>query len=153
MVGRTDDWIKDVANRDGIIVNPDYLEWCGVAVFKNAYKIYKEKGYKTKLLAAAYRNHYHWSEFIGGDVLETIPYKWQKRFNASDVTVENRMDNEVDPKIIEELRAKFPDFRKAYDADGMTVEEFDTYGAVLKTLKGFYAGYDELVTIIRNFIV
>jgi transaldolase len=63
------------------------------------------------------------------------------------------MDKEVDPKIIEELRAKFPDFRKAYDADGMTPEEFDTYGAVLKTLKGFYAGYDELVTIIRNFIV
>jgi transaldolase len=27
MVGRTDDWLKVVANKHDIIVNPDYLEW------------------------------------------------------------------------------------------------------------------------------
>jgi transaldolase len=153
MVGRVDDWLKDVAARDGIICNPAALEWAGVAVFKNAYKYFKQKGYRTQLLAAAYRNHLQWSEFIGGDVSETIPYGWQKKFNNSDVTVENRMDNEVDPKIIEELKAKFPDFIKAFEPDGMAPEEFDSFGAVSKTLLQFSKGYDELIAIIRSCMI
>jgi transaldolase len=150
MVGRLDDWLKDIANRDHIIVDPAYLEMAGVAAFKNAYKIFNERGFRTQLLAAAYRNHHQWSEFIGGDVSLTIPFKWQKRFNGSDITVENRMDNPVDPTIIDKLKKHFPDFVKAYDADGMSVEEFDTYGAVTKTLKQFLGGYDSLLEMIRE---
>lgn len=153
MVGRLDDWLKDVANRDHIIVDPAYLEMAGVATFKNAYRIFKEKGYKTQLLAAAYRNHHQWSEFIGGDVSLTIPFKWQKRFNGSDITVENRMDTPVDPVIIDKLKKHFPDFVKAYEPDGMTIEEFDTYGAVTKTLKQFLGGYDKLIEMIRDRMV
>ena len=80
---------------------------------KKAYKIYKERGYTFRLLAAAYRNHMHWSEFIGGEVVVSIPCGWQKRFNASDVEVIPRMDNPVDPTIIDELTKKFTDFRRA----------------------------------------
>jgi transaldolase len=75
MVGRTDDWIKVVAKRDGVAVDPEFLEWCGVACFKRAYSIYKERGYQCRLLSAAYRNLYHWTEFIGGDVSLTVPYE------------------------------------------------------------------------------
>lgn len=153
MVGRTDDWIKVVANKKNIITNPDYLEWAGVAVFKNAYRLYRERGYRTRLLAAAYRNHYHWSEFIGGDVVCTIPCKWAQRFNGSDVTVENRMDNPVDPVIIKELSSKFEDFRKAYEPDGMKPEEFESYGATARTLRQFIGGYDELCQIVRDLMV
>jgi transaldolase len=39
MVGRVDDWIKVVADRDDIITDPAYLEWSGVAVMKRAYNI------------------------------------------------------------------------------------------------------------------
>ncbi|SIQ25127.1 transaldolase [Alkalispirochaeta americana] len=153
MVGRTDDWMKVVTNRENIIVNPDYLEWAGVAVFKNAYRIYQEKGYTTRLLAAAYRNHYHWSQFIGGDVVLTIPCKWAKRFNGSDVTVEERMSKPVDPAIIKELSSKIEDFRRAYEPDGMTPAEFDTYGANVRTLRQFIGGYAELCQIIRDLMI
>jgi len=153
MVGRLDDWLKDIANRENIVVDPAHLEMAGVATMKHAYKIFKERGYRTQLLAAAYRNHHQWSEFIGGDVSLTIPYKWQKRFNNSDITVENRMDTPVDPQIIEKLKKHFPDFIKAYEPDGMSEEEFDTYGAVTKTLKQFLGGYDNLIEMIRERMV
>jgi transaldolase len=153
MVGRTDDWIKVVAKKEGVITDPAYLEWCGVAVFKRAYEIYKEKGYRTRLLAAAYRNHFHWSEFIGGDVVLTIPYGWQKKFNASDIVVKPRMDNPVDPKIVEELLKKFDEFRKSYEPDGMTVDEFDSYGGSARTLRSFIAGYEYLLGVIRDFMM
>jgi len=70
---------------------------------KNTYRIYKERDYRARFLAAAYRNHMHWSEFIGADMVLTIPYGWQKKFNASDIEVVERIDNPVDPVILNEL--------------------------------------------------
>jgi len=153
MVGRTDDWLKVVAEKEGITTDPGYLEWAGVAVFKRAYQIYKEKKYRLRLLAAAYRNHMQWSEFIGGDVVVTIPYKWQKRFNASDIEVVERMDRPVDAKIVADLSKRFKEFRKAYEPDGMKVEEFDDYGANRRTLRQFLGGNHELFKMIREFTV
>jgi len=150
MVGRTDDWIQVVTNRDGVIVSPHYLPWAGIAVFKKAVEVYKERGFRSRLLAAAYRHHLHWSEFIGGDVVLTIPSKWQKLFNNSAVEVKSRIDDPVDPRIVAELYDRVPDFRKAYDVDGMTIAEFDTYGATVRTLRGFIASYHELTRVIRE---
>jgi len=153
MVGRLDDWMKALVERDGIIIDPECLEWAGVAVMKNAYKIYQEKGYRTQLLAAAYRNHYHWSQFIGADMSLTITHSWIKRFNASNITVENRIDTPVDPKIIAQLSTHIPDFNKAFQPGGMTAEEFETYGATCRTLLQFLGGYDELIAIIRGIMI
>src|SRR5271155_2844037 len=117
MAGRLDDWLKAVAEKQDIILDPGYLEWAGVAVFKKAYKIYRERGYRVRLLSAAFRNHMQWSEFVGGDVVISPPYKWQVRFNSSDVTIASRIGEPVDPAIVEELLRKFPAFRRAYNEE------------------------------------
>jgi transaldolase len=153
MVGRLDDWLKVVAAKKGVVTDPGYLEWAGVAASKKAYHLYKERGYRTRLLNAAYRNHFHWSEFIGGDMSMTITYDWQQKFNASDVEVKSRIDDPVDPKIIAELEKKFPDFRRAYDERGMRPEEFDNFGSTRRTLLAFLKSYDDLVTVIRGIMV
>ena len=150
MVGRLDDWLKVIANKKNVITEPGYLEWAGVASAKKAYKIFKERGYRTRILNAAFRNHYHWSDFIGGEFSMTIPCEWQRRFNASDVEIKNRIDDEVDPKIIAELEKKFPDFVRAYDEKGMKPEEFEHYGAFRRTLLSFLGGYFDLLGLIRN---
>ena len=154
MVGRQDDWLKVTANKKHIVTDPWNLEWAGVAAIKNAYKIYNKRGYTTRLLAAAYRNHLHWSELIGGDLVLTIPFKWQKRFNCSDIEVKLRMDDEVDPKILAELAKKFPvEWKKGYEENGMNEDDFDTYGAAVRTLRGFIQGYDDLVKKIRDMMI
>lgn len=153
MVGRLDDWLKVQVAKKGIITEPGYLEWAGVAVAKKAYQIYRERGYRTRLLIAAFRNHYHWSEFIGAEMSLTIPPDWQKKYNASDVEIKNRIDNEVDPKIIAELQAKFPDFNKAYNENGMKVEEFEHFGATRRTLLSFIESYAGLLNLIRHIMI
>ncbi len=153
MVGRVDDWLKIVQKKENLAITPGALDWAGVAVFKNAYKIYKERGYRTRLLSAAYRNHLHWSEFIGGDVVLTIPHTWQVRFNNSDVEVKPRMDIPVNPDIIKELQTKMPEFVKAYEADGMTPPEFAGYGATARTLRGFLDAYAGLIARIRDIMI
>jgi transaldolase len=153
MVGRLDDWLKVVAEKQGIIADPWVLDWAGVAVMKKAYRIYRERGYRLRLLSAAFRNHLHWSEFIGGEVVISPPYEWQQRFNASNVTVENRMDKPVDPAIVDQLYSKFVDFRRAYDEQGMTVAEFDSFGSTARTLRQFSKATDDLVTLIRDILL
>ena len=153
MVGRLDDWMKVVAARDGILLNPGVADWAGVAVFKKAYTLYQQRGYRTRLLSAAYRNHLHWSQFIGGDVILTIPHEWQVLFNNSSVEVKPRMDEPVDPKVIDELYALIPDFRRAYDESGMTTKEFDRFGATARTLRVFCEHYYELLGIVRDAMV
>jgi transaldolase len=153
MVGRLDDWLEVAAVRDGTLLTPGSVNWAGIACVKKAYGLYRGRGYRTRLLAAAYRNHLHWSQLIGGDIVLTIPYKWQRLFNASDIEVVPRFDDPVPERIVEELYAKLPDFRRAYDADGMTVEEFDTFGATVRTLRGFIASYQDLVAAIRDLML
>jgi transaldolase len=69
MVGRLDDWLKVVMEKNNLAIDPGYLEWAGVAVFKKTYRVFQERSYRLRLLSAAFRNHMHWSEFIGGDVV------------------------------------------------------------------------------------
>jgi len=153
MVGRVDDWLKVVMNKENIITDPGYLEWAGVAIFKRTYKIFKERGYRLRLLSAAFRNHMHWSEFIGGDVVISPPYKWQLRYNASDVEVKDRIDDPVDAKIVAELSKKFTEFRRAYEPEGMKVQEFDDFGPTVRTLRQFSASCNQLASLIRDFMM
>ena len=153
MIGRVDDWLKVVANNRNILVNPAYLDLAGVAVMRNASRIYREKGYRTRLLGAAYRNWNHVAELIGSHLIHTIPYKWQLRYNGSDMPIKDTTANEIDPEMIRILKRNFQDFVKAYEPDGMTIEEFDTYGATRRTLRQFIGGYESLLGIIRDFMI
>ncbi len=153
MVGRLDDWLKVVADKENVTIDPGYFEWAGVAVFKKTYQIFQERGYRLRLLSAAFRNHMHWSEFIGGDVVISPPYLWQLRYNASDVEVIPRVDRPVDDRIVTTLLKHFADFRRAYGVDGMTVDDFDSFGATVRTLRQFTAACNELGALFRDFML
>jgi len=150
MIGRLDDWMKRVVEKGNIAIDPRALEFAGIACAKKAYREFKEKGYRTRLLTAAYRSPLHWTEFIGGDMVMTLPYKYQLRFNESDYEVKSAIDDEVNPYYIEQLM-KLPDFVKAFEK--MDIDEFDSYGPVNITLDQFLGGYDGLIGIIRKFMI
>ncbi len=153
MVGRLDDWLGVIAERDEIAVTPDSISWAGIACFKRAFGLYRERGYRTRLLAAAYRSHLHWSELIGGDVILTIPAKWQRAFNASDIEVRSRIDDPVPAEALEELQRLFSDFRRAFEPDGLEPAEFDEFGPTVRTLRQFISSYHELVGVIRGIML
>jgi transaldolase len=153
MVGRLDDWLKVVMERDNISTDPGYLEWAGVAVFKKTYKIFRERGYRLRLLSAAFRNHMHWSEFIGGDVVISPPCAWQRRYNASDIEVVSRIETPVDHRILSDLQKRFADFRAAYEENGLSLDEFDSFGATRRTLRQFIGSCAELAALVRDVML
>jgi transaldolase len=153
MIGRLDDWMQVLVKRDEIDIDPSCISWAGIAAFKKAYGIFQGRGYRVRALAAAYRHLGHWSELIGGDVVQTMPYEWALRANASDIRVIARMQNPVDMSIVEALYDKIPDFRRSYDEGGMTPEEFDNYGATVRTLRGFITSVHDLASVVRDFML
>jgi len=152
MVGRLDDWLKVAADRQNISVDPGVLEWAGLAVFKKTYKLFHERRYRIRLLSAAFRNHMHWSELIGGDVVISPPHAWQKRFNACDVLVEPRIDNAIAPAVLSALD-KFADFRRAFTEGGLSRAEFDMFPPTRRTLRQFIAACHDLDGQIRELML
>jgi transaldolase len=153
MVGRLDDWLGLLVNRDGISATPGVVNWAGIACLKRAYGIYQAHGYRARLLSAAYRSHLHWSELIGGNIVMTIPSAWQKIFNASDIQVRDRMYEPVRANILEELQRLFPDFCRAYEPEGMTIADFDAFPPTARTLRQFIASYQDLAATVRDFML
>ena len=153
MVGRLDDWLKVVMEKDGISTDPGHLEWAGVAVFKKTYALFQRRGYRVRLLSAAFRNHMHWSELIGGDVVISPPSAWQKRFVKSDISVTPRIGTPVPEHVVNDLYRRFADFRRAYDEDGLTVADFDTFAPTRRTLRQFLGACDDLNQLIRDVML
>ena len=153
MVGRTDDYLKNVVKAGNICIPSEALDLAGVAVMKNAYRIYKERGFRTKLLVAAYRNYHHFLDFLGGDIVLTITSDWQRKFAGAEwMELESNIDKPVDPKYLAALK-QLPEFIKAYEPDGMKPEEFQHYGAFKATMNQFLGGYDSLVQLIRTYMI
>ncbi|WP_353080757.1 transaldolase family protein, partial [Tessaracoccus lapidicaptus] len=92
MVGRLDDWLKSEAERTQLFIDPGHLEWAGVAAIKKSYQIFKERGFRSRVLSAAFRNVLQYSELVGGDLVISPPFKWAKRVNNSDYVAESRID-------------------------------------------------------------
>ena len=153
MIGRLDDWLKVLIEKDNVAIDPGFLEWAGVAVFKKTYKLFRERGYRIRLLSAAFRNHMHWSEMIGGEVVISPPYSWQVRFNQSDIEVVPRIDKPVAPEIVDELSRKFVDFRRAYSENGLALEEFDAFAPTRRTLRQFITACHDLDAVVRDILV
>lgn len=153
MVGRLDDWLKVLLDKRDITIDPGLLEWAGVAVFKKTYGIFRERGYRLRLLSAAFRNHMQWSELIGADAVISPPSAWQKRFNAGDIEVRPRIDDPVDPRVVSQLLAHFPDFRRAYSEDGLKVDEFDSFAPTVRTLRQFVAACTDLDALVRDVML
>jgi len=153
MVGRLDDWLKIVYDRRDLCFDPGYLEWAGIAAAKRAYQEFQARRLRPRLLIAAYRNALQWTQFVGGDLVLSPPFAWQKRFQSSGIDPVPAMDIPVASAIVDTLYQQMPEFRQAYDVEGMTPAQFDDFGATRRTLRQFLEADEELDQIVRNVLV
>ncbi len=153
MGGRLDDWLKAWAAAQRILIDPGLFEWAGVAALKKAHAILRERGLRSRVLSAAFRNHLQWYELQGGDLVVSPPFDWQARIDENAIVAEDRIDVPVDPAIISTLLEKVPEFRRAYEVDGLRVEEFDRFGATVRTLRQFLEADEQLDAVVRDVLL
>jgi transaldolase len=63
------------------------------------------------------------------------------------------MEQPVEPKILGALLDRVPEFRRAFEPDGLTPAEFDRFGATRKTLRQFLDADAKLDGLVRDVLV
>ncbi len=151
MVGRVGDYLGRVAqSRGGVDIDEASLIMSGVWVFRRAASIFQERGFKSTLLAAAYRHEWQWSQIIGRNVLQSIPYRWWKEFQFADCKISETVLAPIDESRVAELRSVFPEYDKVFQPDGLTVDEFAEFEATKVTVDQFSGGYRTLVALVEG---
>ena len=136
MIGRLDDYLREVAHDRKAEVTEADIRLAGLAVAKRAHAIFQERGYEAVLLPAALRGIYHMTELAGATMVMSIAPNVQAQLLEPGVPRECRIGNPVSADAIQRLRT-IPDFVKAYEPEGMAPEEFLTYGLTQRTLTQF----------------
>jgi len=135
MVGRLDDYLRDVSHDSAPQVRESDVIQAGTACIKRAYAIFNERGYDTFLMPAGCRGANHIVDLAGARMLMSIAPKLAEML--SDVgDFAERIGEPVDPEVIGRLMT-MPEFRKAYEPDGMKPEEFITFGSTNRTTDQF----------------
>jgi transaldolase len=136
MIGRLDDYLREVAWDNRADLSESDLRQPGLAVSKRAYEIYQAQGYEAVLLVAALRGTYHMTELAGAELIVSIHPHYQALLLEPGVPRESRIALPVDRLAIDRLRT-IPEFVRSYEPDGMAPEEFIAYGATQRTLSQF----------------
>jgi len=136
MIGRLDDFLREMAHDNQAAVSESDIRQSGLAVTKRAYALYRERGYEAVLLVAALRGSYHLTELVGSDLIMSIAPAFQDVFVKQDFPREERMAQPIAADVIERL-SEMPEFVRAYEPDGMTPAEFMAFGPTQRTLSQF----------------
>lgn len=141
------------AERRGINVTWQDRHWLGIAIFQRAYRLLKEEGLPSKMLACSMRQGplvagkpRFWDiEKLAGDVVFTCPpYVLEPFFEiGDDLVFENIEDVQVPQHVLDKM-LQIPYALQAYDPNGMWLEQFNTHPATIATVEKFSAALDGL---------
>ncbi len=146
MIGRLDDYLRDIALDRRADVNEDDIRQAGLATVKRAYQIYKTHGYEATLLIAALRGNHHMLGLAGADLIMSVHPSVQTTLLQDGVPRTCGIDEPVPADVIGRLRS-LPEFVRAYEPDGMAPDEFLAFGLTQRTLTQFVeAGWRLLET-------
>ncbi len=149
MLGRFEDAppLKAQARELGIELSEPDLRWAGVAIFRKVHKLFRERGYPTKLLAASMRlgpskngvmSIWHLEKLAGADaVLSLFPNileSWMT--NYGDRPIEPQVEQAIPDDVMERL-LRIPYFAQAFDEKGIAPEDFGSHPALQATARSF----------------
>lgn len=134
MVGRLDDYLRDVAqDMQANVAESDIIQ-AGTAAIKKAYAICRERGYEAKLMPAGMRGGYHAVALAGADMTMSLSAGILTALGKEEAFVEH-IDEAVSQATVDSL-STIPEFVRAYD-ENMPQEEFIRFGASQRTLSQF----------------
>ncbi len=132
MAGRLDDYLRDVAHDTRADVSERDITTAGLACMKKAYRIFKERGYSTRILPAGLRGARQVQEMAGAKIIFSLSPEIAHMVPVN-APREERADIPVERDVLDRLLT-MNEFRKAYEEDGLSPDEFMTYGVANRTI-------------------
>lgn len=148
ITGIYDEYLGDMVKRAGISIDPDVLAQAGLTVCREQYRLFKERDYPGIMLGGGARGIHHFTDLVGGEMHITVNWSTVEEILGLNLPLGDYMGVKTDPAVIEELVEKVPDFRRAYLADGLSLDEFASYGPVQHFRDQFIRGWDSLLETI-----
>ena len=144
----------------GIELTPEDRRWAGIAVFKKAQHVFRERAYPSKMLICSVRvgptvdgvqRCWHLEHTAGADAVFTLPPVFLTDFlkQCPDLTFTPKIWDEIPADVMARLR-KVPYFNAGYEPDGIGVEDFDAIPALQSTYREFSKATEEMVAFVAE---
>ena len=149
MLGRYEDVpvFAEQCQAQGFELTEEDKRWAGIAIFKKACRLFKEKAYPLKMLAASMRlgpsvdgrlRVWHVEKLAGHDAILTIfpnIYEaWLEHYTPEDVV--SYADEDIPEETLDRL-LQVEYFRQGYLEDGLDPEDYISHPAVVATGDSF----------------
>jgi len=164
MLGRLEDHpvFAEQCKAAGIDLTVEKKRLSGIAVFKKAVHLFKERGYESKMLAASMRpgptvdgreKVWHLEHLAGANVVLTVfPNVFEALLAGYDAgELQPHIDDPVPQAVIDEL-LKTEYFRQAYEEDGLEPAEWISYPPVVATGNQFADATNEMEAYVGDMM-
>jgi hypothetical protein len=107
-----------------------------------------ERSYPVTLLFGGARIVDDFSGLVGGRTAATINYSTVEELVALDPAVQSTIDEPMPNGVVAELLDKFADFRRGWEYDALSIDEFEEFGPVQHFRDSFVAGWNSLLAAV-----
>jgi transaldolase len=146
MVGRLDDFLRDQAAATGAEVMEEDIRQAGVAVTRRCQQWLEREGIPAVILVGAARGLHHIMEFLDLSLIVTIGDGLRQEALSGESW---RTGSGPSAEAIRRLES-LPDFRRAYELEGMSAEEFADFGSSRRTLDEFIRAQEGLIEFVQT---
>jgi transaldolase len=138
----------------GFTLTLEDRRWAAVAIFKQAYRVFRQRAYPSKLLICSLRmgptvdgvlRCWHMEETAGGRVVFTLPPPFLTELFAKGehLTFEPLIRRDIPADVMARLQ-RVPYFRASFEPDGLRAEEFNTLPPLLSTHREFSEAVEKI---------
>lgn len=142
--GIYDEYLKGAAERAGARVAPSLLDRAGCLLARRERLLIAARGYPGVQMGGGARGTHHFSEMVGAELVVTLNPKTIDEILELEEPVANHFAGLDDLDEVRALAQALPDFRKAWDLDGLAVDQFADFGPVRHFRNAFEQGWRSL---------
>jgi hypothetical protein len=148
------------ALESGFELSAEDRRWAGIALFKEAQRIFRRRAYPSKMPLCSLRmgpivdgvtRCWHLEHTAGADAVFTLPPAFLEEFiqGYRSPRFDSRIWDQVPADVMTRVR-KAPYFRDGYDLGGIAVEKFNDIPSLRSTAGEFAKATEAMVTFVRD---
>jgi transaldolase len=148
------------ALESGVELSAADRRWAGIAVFKQAQRIFRRRAYPSKMLMCSLRmgpvldgvqHCWHLERTAGADAVFTLPPAFLTEFiqRCRTPNFDSSIWDQIPLEVMAKLRS-VPYFQRGYDLGGIPVDKFNDIPCLQSTHREFSKATGEMVSFVRD---
>lgn len=151
ITGISDEYWGGLARAEGVALDDATLAKAGTAVgLRELERSMSRRWPKHRLIGGGARGLHHFTHFVGREMDITINWSMAEELNSRLTGAGDLPFAGVNAEEIAQLRALLPNFARAYDVDGVSLEDMADFGPVMLFRTQFMNGYSRLLDAVAQ---